>query len=81
MKQLVLTLLASAMILTACETEIDPSDTWQTIPVVYGIIDPGESVHTIRINRSFLGNSKPDVMATESDSLIYDFDVDVRVQY
>jgi hypothetical protein len=79
MKSLFLFFLISVVGITACTTDIDPCDEWQNIPVVYGIIDPDDSVHYIRLNRAFLGNMNVYDMASESDSLLYSYDVDVFV--
>jgi hypothetical protein len=69
------------LVFSACETEVDPCDKWQNIPVIYGIIDPDDSVHYIRINKAFLGNLNAYTMAQESDSITYDptMQIDVRV--
>ncbi|MCK5821407.1 MAG: hypothetical protein KAH17_05960, partial [Bacteroidales bacterium] len=56
----------------SCSTEIDiltPNS--KTIPIVYGLIDPFDSIHSIRIERSFLIRDKEGAQLNDSDSLYF----------
>jgi len=50
------------------------------ITIVYGLINPADSVHYIRIHKAFLGPESIIVMAKEPDSSLYPVeDIDVRI--
>jgi hypothetical protein len=65
--------------LCSCSTEVDIWDDWRNVPIVYSVISPKDSVHVIRINKAFGGNLPVEDMAICSDSLIYDYDINVQM--
>ena len=57
--------------LLSCSNEIDLLEPGETIPVVYGIINPDDSIQKIRLTRTFDGSYTPGVDAKVSDSLYF----------
>lgn len=55
-----------------CNTEIDiltPNS--ETIPIVYGLLDPFDSIHSVRIQRSFLISDREGAKLQDPDSLYF----------
>ncbi len=71
MKHLFLILLFG-FFLVSCDNELDISEDWKNIPVVYGIIDPSDTAHYFRIEKAFYD---PDIdaytIAAIADSIYY----------
>ena len=66
--------------LFSCEKEFNPRDKYKDITIVYGLINPVDTVHYIRIHKAFLGEESIIVMAKEPDSSLYPVeDIDVRI--
>jgi hypothetical protein len=67
-------LLTAAFIglLNSCNQELDISTKGQATPVVFAVINPEDSIHSIRISRSFKGNADASILAQNSDSICYD---------
>lgn len=80
MKKIVYLLSCLSIILQSCETDINISDQWENIPVIYSILDPKDTIHYIRVNRVFSGNASGYEMASHADSLIYNADLNVTVR-
>ena len=64
----------------SCETDIkvnaDPTD----ITVVYGLIDPADTVHYLKINKAFLGEGSALDLANNADNYNYsDSELNVRI--
>lgn len=55
----------------ACNNDLDPTGEFRDIPVIYGLLDPGQDTQFIRIHKSFLGNVPVDQMAQIPDSIYY----------
>lgn len=57
MKKLLLLLLATVGILStqSCNEEVELTGDFVETAVVYGLLDPSENVHMIKINRAFIG--------------------------
>jgi len=58
--------------LLGCENEVKLLEPGDPIPVVYGIICPDDTLHQIRLMKTFDGSKTPEVEASISDSLYYD---------
>ncbi len=56
----------------SCETKVDLNEDWQSIPIIYSILNQEDSISYVRINKAFIGDESIYAMAKESDSLIYD---------
>ncbi len=59
-------------LLISCEQEIQISADGKTIPVIYAIINPEDSIHFIRISRSFKGTADASESAQNPDSICYE---------
>jgi len=53
MKKLIIIFL-SALILFSCDTDFDVASDWKEIIIVYGLLEPDESDHYIRLQKAFL---------------------------
>lgn len=73
-------LVCIAVLFNACETDIETNAPWKDITVVYGLLDPQETEHYVKINRAFLGEGDANQMATFADSVNYqDGELDVTI--
>ena len=67
-------------LMTACEKKLDPLDTYKDITVVYGLINPLDTIHYIRINKAFLTDGDVVMMAQDPAASTYPVeDIDVRI--
>ncbi len=55
----------------SCETDIDVNAEFKDIPVVYGMINPQDSVHYLKINKAFLGNTSALDLAADANNFNY----------
>ncbi len=44
------------LIFTSCSTKVEINAKWKEIPVIYGLLNPADSIQYIKINKAFLGN-------------------------
>ncbi len=58
--------------MSSCETNLDVIDQTPDLPVVWGLIDPADSVYNIRIQKSFSGKGNAWEMAKVYDSIYFD---------
>ncbi len=70
MKQFLLTLIAAGL-LAACSTDLDINAEYEEITIVYGLLNPRDSVHLVKINKAFLGEGNAYDMALVADSNEY----------
>jgi len=64
-------LFCSLLINTGCNNDIDILAPHKEIPLVYCVLDQNDSVHTLRLQRSFAGEGNAWSMAKISDSIYY----------
>lgn len=57
--------------LASCSNELAVMAPYKDIPVVYCIINPQDSVHCLRLEKSFLGEDNAFEMARQTDSIYY----------
>ena len=65
---------------SSCQKEFNPRDKYKDITIVYGLINPLDSVHYIRIHKAFL--TSEDVVVVAQDPAQTNFpveDIDVRI--
>jgi hypothetical protein len=55
----------------SCETKIDVNAEPSDITVVYGLIDPADTVHYLKINKAFIGEGSALDLATNSSNYTY----------
>jgi len=63
--------LLSTLVFYACETDFDPYIPSKPTPVVYGIINPDDSLYQIRLTKSFVGPGSAYQYAQITDSLYF----------
>ncbi|MBI9068982.1 MAG: DUF4249 family protein [Salinivirgaceae bacterium] len=79
MKYSILVLLFLALFISSCNDDFDINSDWEDITIVYGILDPSDTVHYIRINKAYIGTGDVYEMAQQSDSIQYQNILDVRL--
>ncbi len=55
----------------SCKNDLDVNDDWKEVPVVYGLLDPNETTHIVKITKAFLGAGNALYMASNPDSSYY----------
>lgn len=66
--------------ISSCSTDVDVIGEWKETMVVYGLLNPSDAVHYIKIGKAFLGEEDAFVMAQEYDSLYYSNDLEITLQ-
>lgn len=67
-------------LLFSCESGFQVyTDEFEPVPVVYCFVNPADTVHYIRIGRSFSSRGDPDIYSKSADSINYE-KVDIRVR-
>jgi len=68
------------LFISSCEKEFDPYDSYKDITIVYGLINPLDTIHYIRINRAFYAPESATIVAQNPDSSNFPVeDIDVRI--
>ena len=68
------------IVLSSCETEIETNAPWKDFTVVYGILDPHDSVQYLKIVKGFLGEGNALVYAAEPDCSYYSVPLNVWIE-
>jgi len=80
-KYFVFPLLGLYLFLQNCETDFQVSSEWKEITIVYGILNPDDTDHFIRIQKAFLDETTSALeIATIADSLYHDGDLFVELE-
>jgi hypothetical protein len=66
--------------LASCKTDVDLLAPYKEVMVVYGVLDPSDSVQYIRINKAFLGEGNAYTFAQVADSFQYPDILDVKLE-
>ncbi|MDD5570833.1 MAG: hypothetical protein PHD97_06710 [Bacteroidales bacterium] len=65
----------------SCKTDFDLNANWKDITVVYGLLNPDDSVQFVKINKAYLGEGNAIAMAANPDSTTYpDGTLEVKVE-
>lgn len=82
MKRLLYPIFLFALIITsACKNDIDLNDEWKERMVCYGLLNPADTSHYVRIEKAFLGDGNALTMAALEDSIFYNpADIEVRIE-
>jgi len=67
---LVITIIIS-VILSSCEEDIDVISEGSSLPVVYGLINPDDTLNYIRLTKTFIGNEPINELASRPENLFY----------
>jgi len=65
-------ILIISLAMFSCKTDIDVNAEYKDIAIVYGIINPTDSVHYLKINKAFLGNASALDLAADATNFNYD---------
>lgn len=57
--------------LFSCETDVDVNAEYVDITTVYGLINPTETVHYVKVNKAFLGTGSALDLAADADNFNY----------
>jgi hypothetical protein len=82
MRKIWLIIAALNLFYSSCSTDIDINADWKETTIVYGLLDPTNQVHYIRIHKAFLDPERSAFeIAKIKDSLYYDnLSVEIREQ-
>ncbi|MGL4597218.1 MAG: hypothetical protein ACRCYO_06810, partial [Bacteroidia bacterium] len=64
-------LLGTSFLASSCKNELDVLDEYREIMVSYGLLNPSDTTHYLRINKGFLGAGNALEMAANPDSTTY----------
>ncbi|HKK10660.1 MAG TPA: hypothetical protein VJ939_07465 [Bacteroidales bacterium] len=78
-KSLYFLIVLLAGLFSACETDFDVTADYKDVTIVYGLLDPGDSVHYVKINKAFLGEGNLLEYASIEDSSTYQNKLDVKL--
>lgn len=69
------------LLLNGCKEEpFNPRADWKDISIIYGLLDPADETHYVRINKAFLGPGNAVIWAQNPDSIYYPLeDIDAKV--
>lgn len=69
----------SSLLWVSCDKEVEINDDYKDITIVYGLINPEDSVSYIRIEKAFLSDGDIYQVAQIADSNIYPYKLDVKM--
>lgn len=78
MKKISFIIVLSAF-LAGCSTDFETIAPWKETMVVYGLLNPNDSIQYIRISKAYLGEGNALVMAQQGDSIYYGDVLDVKM--
>ena len=74
-------ILMISLAMFSCETDIDVNAEYKDIAIVYGLINPSDSVHYLKVNKAFLGNTSAIDLAGDATNFNYaDGELDITVE-
>jgi hypothetical protein len=79
-KRSFLIVLVSLFLTPGCENELDLVAPYKEIGVVYGLLNPSDATHFVRVQKAFLGEGNALVMAQNPDSVYYPDILDVKLE-
>lgn len=80
MNKLLISLCLLCLSLSSCKTDVDLLAPYKEVMVIYGVLDPTDSVQYIRINKAFLGEGNAYTFAQVADSFQYADVLDVKLE-
>lgn len=78
-KYFILTI-AFLVFLISCSNDVDINDDWNEQAVIYALLDPTDSVQTVRVQKTFLGQGDVYELSEISDSIYYSDEIQVSIQ-
>jgi len=80
MKNVILALfILSGLTISSCDNDIELNAPYKEIGVIYGLINPSDSIHYVRIQKAYLGAGNALTMAQVADSIYYPDILDVQM--
>ncbi len=76
---LIISILVLLFAFSSCNSDFDVNDKWQDAPSIFCILDKSQDMQYVKVNKCFIGNLPASEMASVSDSLFYDCDVQVKL--
>ncbi len=76
---LIISILSLIIAFSSCNSDFDVNDKWQDAPAIFCILDKSQDMQYVKVNKCFIGNLPASEMASVSDSLFYDCDVQVKL--
>ncbi len=76
---MIISVLCGLLAFVSCKSDFEVNDKWEDAPVIFCVLDTSQSMQYVKVNKGFLGNLPASEMASESDSLFYDCDVQVKL--
>lgn len=64
-------LIAAFAMISSCSTDFEVIEEWKETMVIYGVLNPNDSAHYVKVTKAFLGEGDAFVMAQNPDSLYY----------
>lgn len=80
MNKLLISFCVLILAFSSCKTDVDLIAPYEEIMVVYGVLNPADSVQYIRINKAFLGEGNAYQFAQVPDSFQYGDILDVKLE-
>ena len=71
--------ISSLVILSSCNKTVDLFDEYKNITVVYGLINPNDSISYIRIEKAFMASENIYQIAEIPDSNLYSYKLNVKI--
>lgn len=65
-------LCALLVILTGCTPEFSTNEDYQDVTITYGLLNPNDSAHYVKIYKGFLTDDSPLELASQMESIYYD---------
>lgn len=72
--------LGISMLLPSCKNELDILADWKETMVIFGLLNPQDTAHYIKVNKAFLGEEDAFVMAGVYDSINYSNQISVSME-
>lgn len=66
-----ISILIASIIVVACSTDLSLNAPYKDVTVVFGVLNPADTVQYIRINKAFLGETSAEEIAQNPDSIQY----------
>jgi hypothetical protein len=72
--------LITVIMFSSCETDIETNAEYKDMTIVYGLLDPSETDHYIKINKGFIGEGDANSLANDANNYNYtDGEISVKI--
>lgn len=77
---LIIGILCGLFAFVSCKSDFEVNDKWCDAPAIFCVLDKSQNMQYVKVNKCFIGNIPASEMASVSDSLFYDCDVQVKLK-